>query len=129
DGDDGHGRDGADDGADRDADEGDHDHSHAVADGTNEHVWYDLETAQKLAAAIATELAELDPANSSKFEANALEFHAAIDALLDRAHELEHEFGDASVVLTEPAPQALLELVGARNVTPQAFTSAVEAGF
>lgn len=129
-----------------DADEGDHhDHDHADEDhadhehddhaghehieGFNEHVWYDLGTAQHLVAALAEVLGELDTDNAETYSANALAFHQSVDALLNRAHEFEHEFGHLHVVLTEPAPQYLIELVGAHNITPQSFTNAVEAGF
>lgn len=115
---------------DHDHDDGDDDHAgHDHVEGFNEHVWYDLETAQQIAAALAETVAELDPANAAEYREGAREFHSAVDALLHRAHELEHEFGHRHVVLTEPAPQYLIELVGARNVTPESFTSAVEAGF
>ncbi|MBX3094562.1 MAG: zinc ABC transporter substrate-binding protein, partial [Cryobacterium sp.] len=111
-------------------DHSDHDHDgHNHIEGFNEHVWYDLGTAQRLAAALAEVLAEIDADNAETYSANAQEFHEAVDALLHRAHELEDEFGHLHVVLTEPAPQYLIELVGAHNITPEAFTSAVEAGF
>src|SRR5690606_10062202 len=110
--------------------ESDDDHAgHNHIEGFNEHVWYDLATAQHLAEALAEVLTELDPDNADSYSANAEEFHQKVDLLLHRAHELEHELGHLHVVLTEPAPQYLIELVGAHNVTPESFTSAVEAGF
>lgn len=111
----------------------DHEHddheTHEHIEGFNEHVWYDLGTAQHLASALAEMLGELDTDNAETYGANAQAFHQSVDALRHRAHELEHELGHLHVVLTEPAPQYLIELVGAHNITPEAFTNAVEAGF
>ena len=106
----------------------DHD-GHDHIDGLNEHVWYHLLTAKNVAAALAAALTDLDPEGASTYSANAHAFSGAVDDLIERAHELEHELDHLRVVLTEPAPQYLVELVGAHNVTPKAFTNAIEAGF
>lgn len=103
--------------------------SHNHVDGLNEHVWYHLLTAKNVAAALAAALTDLDPQGAASYDANREAFQASVDALIDRAHELEHDLGHLHVVLTEPAPQYLIELIGADNVTPEAFTSAIEAGF
>src|SRR5690606_4948339 len=97
--------------------------------GVNEHVWYDLPTASAVAVALAAALSDLDPSGAATYSANAEEFTTRIDVLMQRAHALERELGRSEVVLTEPAPLYLVELVGAVNVTPEEFTSAVEAGF
>ncbi|HRN29900.1 MAG TPA: zinc ABC transporter substrate-binding protein, partial [Terrimesophilobacter sp.] len=118
--------------ADNDDDHAADDHGHVHSDlgpDFNEHVWYHLETAKGLASALAAALSDLDPAGATTYSSNSDVFSLEVDALIERAHELEHELGHLHVVLTEPAPQYLAELLGAHNITPEAFTSAVEAGF
>ncbi len=96
-----------------------------LADGANEHLWYNLEATADFADDIAEALAALDPANAKTFEANADAFSDQLDALDERADGL----GDGqSVAVTEPVPVYLLESAGLVNVTPEAFTEAIEEG-
>jgi zinc/manganese transport system substrate-binding protein len=109
--------------------EGEDEHSeHAHVEGFNEHVWYDPHTMEHLAEAIAAELTELAPGDAATFEANLGDFVAGIaeiEASLDdiaAAHE-----GD-DIFVTEPVPLYLTAAAGLVNVTPDAFTEAVEEG-
>ncbi len=86
---------GHDHGHDEDAhshDHGGHDHgnSHDTADSTiqgvpadrvDPHIWLDPVNAQRIVAALAARLAELDPANAAAYRANADAVTARIDAL------------------------------------------------
>jgi zinc transport system substrate-binding protein len=68
---------------DHDDAHGDHDHDHAgddhgPADG---HLWLDPANAAAIAAAVAAELATLDPANAGLYTANAKAFAAELTAL------------------------------------------------
>ena len=102
------------------------DHGHI--EGLNEHVWYDLHAMEALAGDLAAVLGELDAANAATYTANADTFAGEIDALAERAHELESSLGGLGVAVTEPVPLYLLEEVGLVNLTPEAFTEAIEEG-
>lgn len=100
-----------------------------TADGTpNEHVWYDLEAMRGVVAAIGDALAEAAPASASIIEENVVELDAELAGLHERAAELAATFAGTGVAITEPVPLYLLEAAGLVNVTPPAFTEAIEAG-
>ena len=108
------------------ADDDHDDHNHV--EGFNEHVWYSLHGMEHLAEAIEAALVELDPAGDATFEANTAEFIAGIESLETRADEIESSIGHVHALVSEPVALHLLDEVGIENVTPEAFTSAVEAG-
>jgi len=115
----------ADDDADDDqADDDGHDH----IEGFNEHVWYSLHGMEHLADAIEAALAALDPADDATFEANATQFIAGIESLEARADEIESGIDHVHALVSEPVPLFLLDSVGIENITPEAFSSAVESG-
>lgn len=92
-----------------------------LADGANEHLWYDLAAMDAVAERIAKTLAELDPSNAPTFEANYAEFSSALAGLEVPTH-------NGAVAVTEAVPLYLLESVGLVNVTPPGFTEAIEEG-
>jgi zinc/manganese transport system substrate-binding protein len=94
----------------------------------NEHVWYDLAVMQRTADQIAAELAEIAPAHREAFAANARAFDAGVQRLIDRTDVLRTELSGTPVAVTEPVPDYLLESLGLNDVTPAAFTKAVEEG-
>ena len=98
------------------------------ADGFNEHVWYDFPTVDKLVTALVTELSSLAPDKASTFESNAETFTASLDALTQREADLATTAKGAGVAITEPVPLYLLEAAGFTNVTPPAFSEAIEEG-
>ncbi len=111
--------------------EHDHDHEadgHDHVEGFNEHVWYDPHTIAHFAEAIAAELAELDPSQEDAFTARAAEFAAGIDELEGEISALAAAHAGAAVFVTEPVPLYLVAAAELRNVTPEAFTEAVEEG-
>ncbi len=93
-----------------------------LAEGANEHLWYDFESIDAVAESIAKTLAGLDPSNAPKFEENYAEFSSAL-AGLEAAPQYEGGVG-----VTEPVAIYLLEAVGLVNETPFAFTEAIEEG-
>lgn len=104
------------------------DPSEAV-EGFNEHVFYDPQTIAAVADEIAAQLGKLDPADAAVFTGNATAFRKDIDAqvtpILDavaKAHT-----GD-QIFVTEPVPLSLAEAAGLVDVTPDAFSEAVEEG-
>ena len=94
----------------------------------NEHVWYDLPTMARLAGTLADVLSELDPDHAGDYRANADEFAASVGALESRVAGLAVDHAGEMVVMTEPVPFYLLEAAGLDNVTPDAFSHAIEDG-
>ncbi|MFT4232503.1 MAG: zinc ABC transporter substrate-binding protein [Leucobacter sp.] len=92
----------------------------------NEHVWYDFPTAQKVADAIAADLAKADPDHQADFEQNAKAFSDGIAKLEDREQEISATADGAGVAVTEPVPLYLLEACGFENRTPEEFSEAIE---
>lgn len=99
-----------------------------VAEGGNEHVWYDLGAMGKVTAAIADRLSALDPAGKEAFQSNAKGVEERLSALEARAAALAPHTAGKKALVTEPVPLYLLQAAGLANATPQAFTSAVEEG-
>jgi zinc/manganese transport system substrate-binding protein len=108
------------------ADEDDHGHAHI--EGFNEHVWYDLHTVEHLAEAIAESLGELDPGNADVFDANAADFLAGLEQVHEQASALAERADGLEYALTEPVPAYLLAELGLVNLTPEAFSEAIEEG-
>lgn len=127
----GHGAEEEGDGAEEEGEhaEEDHgDHAHEHVEGFNEHVWYDPHTMEHLAEEIAHELGELLPAEADAFEANATAFADGIADLETALAGIEATDAGAEVFVTEPVPLYLVAAAGLVNVTPDAFTEAVEEG-
>ncbi|MCC6270110.1 MAG: zinc ABC transporter substrate-binding protein [Microbacteriaceae bacterium] len=94
----------------------------------NEHVWYDLDTVEEVASALAETLAFVDPPHASDYRDNAGHFTEALAGLKQRAETIAAAHAGESVLVTEPVPLYLLEAAGLSNVTPVAFSTAIEDG-
>jgi zinc/manganese transport system substrate-binding protein len=104
--------------------EGDgHDHG-----AFNEHVWYSLPTVQKVAQSVATELGKADPAGAATYTANAQRFDAGVGQLSTKAAAIGAKHPGATVAVTEPVPDYLLDTAKLKDVTPEQFSEAVEEG-
>jgi zinc/manganese transport system substrate-binding protein len=101
---------------------------HGHVEGLNEHVWYDLATADALAGTLTHVFSQLDTENASAFAANYTAFSEDLGELAARTDALAAEFDGAGVAITEPAPLYLLEASGLVNITPEDFSSAIEEG-
>ena len=99
-----------------------------LAEGENEHVWYDFAVMSGVAATIAEDLSALDPANESHFLENLATVEDGFEELGASADALAAEVGGRDAAITEPVPVYLLESVGLVNVTPDAFSEAIEEG-
>ena len=83
----------------------------------NEHLWYDFGTVHKLATALQAELGT----TSSEFADALTELQTRETAMAATGHE-------TAVAITEPVPMYLLTASGFTNVTPDAFSEAIEEG-
>ncbi|KIC58718.1 metal ABC transporter solute-binding protein, Zn/Mn family [Microbacterium hominis] len=100
-----------------------------AVDGFNEHVFYDPQTIAAVADEIAKQLGTLDPADASVFTANATAFRSDIDAKVTPIlGDISRAHSGAEIFVTEPVPLYLAEAAGLKNVTPPAFSEAVEEG-
>ncbi|WP_434451597.1 metal ABC transporter solute-binding protein, Zn/Mn family [Lentzea sp. E54] len=94
-------------------------HDHSV----NEHVWYDLHTVRAVAEAAANELGALAPDKKTTFESNTADFSAKLEEL---EKKVEGIGTGKKVAATEPIAHYLLDETGAEDVTPEAFSEAIE---
>ena len=105
--------------------EEEHAHEHGAA---NEHVWYDLATAEAVVGRLVEVLSDADAEGAATFRANG-------DALVQRLQELQQREERArataegkAAVLTEPVPAHMLEALGVADRTPAEFGEAMEEG-
>jgi zinc/manganese transport system substrate-binding protein len=110
-----------------DHDHGDHE-GHNHIEGFNEHVWYDPHTMEHLAEAIAEELTELVPAEADTFQKGLDTFVAGIGDLESSLADISAAHEGDKIFVTEPVPLYLTAAAGLTNVTPEAFSEAVEEG-
>ncbi len=96
------------------------------ADGFNEHVWYDYEVMTRLVSRLAVELQTLDRDNLAQYAIAESDVTAELDALSATAAEARAQVAGAGAIVTEPVPLSLLEAMGFENLTPPAFSEAVE---
>jgi zinc/manganese transport system substrate-binding protein len=108
--------------------EGDHGHEHEHVEGFNEHVWYDPATMDALAHGIASQLETLSPDDADTFAANLERFTSGIADLEASLTELDAAHAGAEVFATEPVSGYLIAVAGLVDVTPGAFSEAVEEG-
>ncbi|MBS4103369.1 metal ABC transporter solute-binding protein, Zn/Mn family [Tsukamurella paurometabola] len=104
-------------------DANEHDHAHE-----NEHVFYDLPTMQKVAAAVAKALAEKDAAHREGYESRAAAFSTKLDTVIGQARAIGHANPGAKIAATEPVAGYLLTLAGLTDVAPARYTAAIESG-
>ena len=126
--DDGHGDHEDEHDGDEHADAHDEHEGHAHDHDVNEHVWYDPAAMAAFAAVIADELAELLPADAGTFQDNLAAFTAGIEAIETDLAGIRAEYEGTPVLATEPVAGYLLEAAGLEDVTPPAFSEAVEEG-
>ena len=94
----------------------------------NEHVWYDLSTARKVADEIAAAFSAADPDDAATFRKNATAFSDELTALEATEADIKAAHGGTGVAITEPVPLYMLENAGLVNKTPDEFSEAIEEG-
>lgn len=106
------------------ADEADHDHDNHSHGEFNEHVWYDLDSMQKLTTRVARELGGLDHEHAQDFTDRADSLNEQLAGLADDVTGIH---ADGGYVATEPLAGYLLRDAGLDDRTPPEFTEAVDA--
>ncbi|OCA93673.1 periplasmic solute binding protein [Actinobaculum suis] len=102
------------------ATDGEHAGHHHHAD-FNEHVFFSLETAGKVADELAKQLGAADPVHAEAYTANAKDFKADTEKLRARAAEVGKEHPNTAVLATEPVVGYLLADMGIANLTPDEY--------
>lgn len=97
----------------------DHDHAgHQHHHGEfNEHVFFSLDTAKKVAEAVANQLAQTDPSHQSSYEQNAKDFIGQLNQLQATAQTIGKN-KTLSAFATESVIGYLLNDMGIKNATP-----------
>lgn len=98
--------------------------SHSHGD-FNEHVFFSLDTAKKVAEAVNKQLAATSPANQAIYAKNTQHFIQQIDALKDKAKQIGQQKA-ITAFATEPVIGYLLADMGIKDVTPKAYVAQSE---
>ena len=103
-------------------------HSHSHGD-FNEHVFFSLDTAKKVAEAVNKQLAATSPVNQAIYAKNTQQFIQQIDALKVKAKQIGQQKA-ITAFATEPVIAYLLADMGIKDVTPKAYVvqSETDAG-
>jgi zinc/manganese transport system substrate-binding protein len=94
----------------------------------NPHLWYDVPRLPRIAGAIATALADVDPAHANAYRRNRARFVASLAAVDTAVRRIRAAHAGAAVAYTEPVPGYLLAAAGLVNRAPSGFTRAIEDG-
>jgi zinc/manganese transport system substrate-binding protein len=94
----------------------------------NPHLWYNPKTMPAVAHAVARDLASLDPAHASYFEANATMFDRSLAPWLQAIARVKKDFPGASVATTEPVADYMLQAAGIDNRTPWSLQADIMNG-
>ncbi|MEG8034100.1 zinc ABC transporter substrate-binding protein [Sphingomonas sp. LR61] len=94
----------------------------------NEHVFYSYPTMVKLVDDVTKRLSALDAGDKTTFEQNADALTTKLEGLESQTADLKKTYDGEKVAYTEPVPGYLFEAIGLDNVTPEAFSEAIEEG-
>ncbi len=94
----------------------------------NPHLWYAPAAMPKVANAIASDLAAIQPSHAAYFTANARAFIASLGTLNTAIASFKAAYPGTPVATTEPVAGYLLAALGADNLTPWTFQADVMNG-
>jgi zinc/manganese transport system substrate-binding protein len=94
----------------------------------NPHLWYKPTTMPAVANAIATDLAQIDPAHASYYKANAASFIASLAAWNKAVAAFKAAYPDTPVAVTEPVADYMLQAAGVDIMTPWSFQADIMNG-
>jgi zinc/manganese transport system substrate-binding protein len=98
----------------------------ASAQGFNEHLWYDYDAMTAVATQVTAALGQVDHDNLAQYVVSLSDVTAELDSLSSTADAARSTVAGAGVVITEPVPLYLLTEMGFENLTPPAFSEAIE---
>lgn len=90
----------------------------------NEHIWYDVDQAPEVASAIGAAIVAVKHSSGAEVEAQVIDFREKISER--KAHLEALRAAPKAVFLTEPLITYLVEDAGYADLTPSAFSEAVE---
>ncbi|MGN8027388.1 metal ABC transporter solute-binding protein, Zn/Mn family [Microbacterium sp. 22242] len=99
-----------------------------TVEGFNEHVWYDTAVVEGVAKKVADELSSMAPEHKADFEKNLATFEKGLAELNSSLATIKGAHQGEKIFVTEPVPLYLTAAAGLVNVTPEAFSHAVEEG-
>jgi zinc/manganese transport system substrate-binding protein len=94
----------------------------------NPHLWYQPTTMPKVAAAIARDLASIEPAHRQAFDANLRAFDASLEPWYRAIDRLRSQDRGARAATTEPVGDYLLDAAGITISTPWALQADIMNG-
>src|SRR5579862_4435015 len=94
----------------------------------NPHLWYNPTTMPKVANAIASDLASIDPPHASYYRANLVAFDNSLKPWLRAIANLKAKFPNSPVATTEPVADYMIQAAGLVNKTPFTFQADVMNG-
>jgi zinc/manganese transport system substrate-binding protein len=94
----------------------------------NPHLWYAPATMPRVAAAVAEDLAAIQPSHAAYFKANATAFTNSLSTWINAIGTFKQHYPGTPVATTEPVADYLLQALGAGNKTPWAFQADVMNG-
>ncbi len=94
----------------------------------NPHLWYSPTTMPKVAQAIATDLADLQPGHASYFQAQLAKFATSMQPWLSAIATFKTTYPGTPVATTEPVADYMLGAMGTDNLTPFAFQADIMNG-
>lgn len=95
-------------------------HAHHHHGEFNEHVFFSLDTAKKVAQAVANQLSAKDPTNKAIYAQNAQNFMQQVDGLKIKAKSVTAGKSVAAFA-TEPVTGYLLADMGIKDITPEGY--------
>lgn len=92
----------------------------------NEHIWYDVDQVGDVAAVIAAAIETLRPEDSDSLDASVADFRRKLAERKALLEAIKASGACGRVFATEPLVDYLLEDAGCQNVTPAAYSRAIE---
>lgn len=99
-----------------------------AADGSNQHLWYDIPRVPDMASKITASFIAEDPSHKSDYQHYLTVFDQSLQPLLQTISKIKQQYGGTPVAYTEPVPGYLLSAAGLSVKTPEGFAKSIEDG-
>lgn len=97
-----------------------------MTQGPNQHIWFNLPMVNQATQLLSAKFSALDPKNTSIYDANAAAFMAELGKVMDQQAGLAKITKGYKYFATEPIADELLNGAAFIDVTPKAFSDAIE---